>query len=192
MNGLPSLLTRPPVLLAAPADASLPPGVALAPVTAVRLPLDSGLPARIPLTGDRVLVLAVSLGRARELLAADPAAVVVTLADSGSLAPVRDPDQPVARVTLLDGSTIGDSSTLTRDVRLTLGVHGAASVELVVSALTVTVGSMRSPGQYGSSIAFRWRDVRPGADAGPWLATGDDSIPRRRLEDTQYSRKEVR
>ena len=84
----------------------------------------------------------------------------------------------------------GPPPSVVMAVRLMYAGAVVSALSLIVGLLTV--GSLRSPGQYGSGIAFRWRDVRPGADAGPWLATGDDSIPRRRLEDTQYSRKEVR
>jgi hypothetical protein len=177
MNGFPALLTR-------PADAlpAVPPSTAE--LTTVRFALDNGVPAKIPLAGERALVLSVGAGRARFYLDADPAAVVLAI---GAAAPpadptlARDPDLPVARLSLLDSATLGDSVPVVGGVAMTVAVAGLAAFEVTVDALTVTAGSLRSPGQYGSSIALRWRDLHPSSNAGPPLATGDDAIPRPRL-----------
>lgn len=179
MDPLPPLLTRPAVLLAdvAPDVLAEPSPAAAAGETTLRQPLDTGVPARIPLTGQRVLVLAVGLGRARELMDADPSAVAVDLAAAGTPAE-PDPDRPVARLTLLDGATLGDTVRVVAGVRSTLAVGGGAAVEVVVDALTITAGSLRSPGQYGSSITLRWRAIGTAPDDGPPPAPGDPSLPR--------------
>jgi hypothetical protein len=175
---LPSFLSCPAVLLAdvLPGAASGP-AAALPGETTLRQALDAGVPARLPLTGQRALVLAVGLGRAREVMDADPSAVVIDLA-AGDAGAAADPDRPVARLTLLDGPTLGDTVSVVADVRGTLAVGGVAAFEVVVDALTITAGSLRSPGQYGSSVTLRWRPVGAAPDDGPPPAPGDPSLPR--------------
>lgn len=181
MDALPAFLTRPPVMLSdAMPDAISDPAAARPDETMLRQALDAGIPAHLPLVGRRNLVLAVGLGKARELLAADPAAIVIDLAaDPGEV--TADPDQPVARLTLIDGPSIGDTVPIVAGVRIALTVSGAVAVEVVVDALTVTAGSLRSPGQYGSSITLRWRQVGSAPDTGPPPAPGDPSLPRFRV-----------
>jgi hypothetical protein len=180
MDGLPALLTRPAAVML-PVDRPTTP----AGETVLRVALDTGVPARIPLAGDRALVLAVGAGRARHHLETDPAVVVLALG-TGTVTPAvdpglfRNPDVPIPRLTLLDKATLGDSVPVVAGVATTLTVGGRAAVEVTVDALTVTAGSLRSPGQYGSSITLRWRDVQPASNAGPSLATGDPTIPRPR------------
>ncbi|MFL6139705.1 MAG: hypothetical protein ACJ74O_18180 [Frankiaceae bacterium] len=184
MDGLPALLNRPAAVLPPAGPAATVPGE-----TVLRIALDSGVPARIPLAGDRALVLAAGPGRARCYLDADPAAVVIAIgAVTGSAtappaapALLRNPDALVPRLTLLDRAALGDSVPVVAGVAMTLSVGGRAIVEVTVDALTVTAGSLRSPGQYGSSMTLRWRDLTPAGNAGPPLATGDPSIPRPRL-----------
>jgi hypothetical protein len=184
MNGLPATLTRPPSVLAA--ASSIAPDAAAAPtpeLTTVSVTLDAGVPARLPLSGTRVVVLSVGVGRARALLDADPATVAVAV---GSGAPpidptlLRDPDVPAPRLTLLDGSTLGESVPLVVGVTTTLVVGGLAAVELILDSAVITAGSLRSPGKFGSSIAFRWRDLHPATNAPPPVPTGDSTIPRLR------------
>lgn len=177
MDPLPPLLTRPAALLAEVAPDVLADAPPAAGETTLRQALDSGVPARIPLTGQRALVLAVGLGKARELMDADPSAVAVDLVAAGTPAE-PDPDRPVARLTLLDGATLGDTVRVVAGVRSTLAVAGGAAVEVVVDDLTITAGSLRSPGQYGSSIALRWHAIGTAPDDGPPPAPGDPSLPR--------------
>jgi hypothetical protein len=178
MDGLPALLTRPVAVLPAAQPRA-------APDSTTSFSLDNGVPARIPLSGDRVLVLSVGLGRARALLASDPASVVVT-AGTTAVPPadplvLRDPDVPIARLSLLEGAALGDSVPVVVGIAVTLSVSGRSVIEVTIDAITLTAGSLRSPGQYGSSVTLRWRDLPPAGNAGPQLATGDDSIPRPRL-----------
>jgi hypothetical protein len=112
----------------------------------------------------------------------DPSTVVV----DGSLGsqPItppgtsRDLDDVGPRLTLLDGSTVGDTVACVPGSPAILTVNGKAVVEVIVDGFTLTVGSLRSPGQYGSSIALRWRDLHPAANSGPPDALPDDTIPR--------------
>src|SRR5262245_35046666 len=122
MNGLPALLARPAAVL--PADDATRPFATPATNT-VTLALDNGVPARIALAGERGLVLAVAPTAARGLMNLDPGAVVVSL---GATAPtsdpdvLRDPDAPAPRLTLLDGSVLGDTVPVVAGVTMTLAV----------------------------------------------------------------------
>lgn len=186
-NGLPSLLSRPAAVLPTAA------AIGTTNDTVLGIALDTGIPARIPLTGAHVLVLSVGVGRTRDLLAADPSDIVIAAGDdtgatgaSGASTPASDPtvlrdaDAPRARLTLLDGATLGDSVPIVVGQPTTLTVSGRAIAEVTIEAITLTAGSLRSPGQYGSSVTLRWRDLHPATNAGPVLTTGDPSIPRRR------------
>lgn len=178
MDPLPAFLTRPPVLLA---DAAPAPVADADPAeSTLRQALDGGIPAHLPLAGQRSLVLGVGLGKARELLAADPAAVLID-AGTDPHDSDADPDRPIARLTLIDGSVIGETVPVVTGVRAALVVSGRVAVEVVVDALTVTAGSLRSPGKYGSSITLRWRPVGPAPDLGPPPPAGDPSLPRFRV-----------
>jgi hypothetical protein len=179
------MVTRPPAVLDAPVSSGAAPAPAPprgAEFVTVDLSLDAGVPARVPLDGDRTLVLAVPLGVARSLLASDPLAVAADTAEGG-LAPDadrgRDPARAWPRLTLLVGGEIGDTVAAVTGAPTVLGRGGVAAVELVLERLVVTAGSLRSPGQYGSRVTLRWRDLHTAPDAGPAPATGDPSIPRR-------------
>jgi len=62
-------------------------------------------------------------------------------------------------------------------VPMTMTLRGRAVVEIIVDAITLTAGSLRSPGKYGSSLTLRWRDVTGASDDGPKPPLGDESIP---------------
>lgn len=175
MFAFPARLIRPAAVLPTPtpvADG----------LTALTLPLDAGVPARIALDGSRALILGLALGQARRYLDEDPAAVVLDSHAGAGTGPdaelPRDADQPVARLSLVDGATLGDTVPVVAGMPWTLQVAGAASVRLVVDRLVLTAGSVRSPGRYGSTITLRWADARTAGNAGPALSTGDPTIPR--------------
>jgi hypothetical protein len=174
MNGLPAVLTRPAAVLDPPPAASDPTA------TTVRSALDAGVPARMALAGDLSLVFSIGAGQISSYIAADPADVVVAI---GGTYPepdpqaFRDPDAVITRVTLVSGSAIGDSAPVLPGRPIVLGIREQAVVVLTVSALAITNGSLRSPGQYGSAVTFAWRDVRPAPNSGPDLAAGDPTIP---------------
>lgn len=172
MNGLPAVLMRPAAVLPDPPERTTP--------ASITRPLDDGVPARLALSSDLTLILSVGIGRARALMEADPGAGLVTLgvSDSGAAGPV-DVERLAARLTLIQGATLGESTPVVVGQTTTLGIGGRALVSLQVQQLTVTVGSLLGPGRYGSTIAFWWTDLRPASSSGPVLPIGDASIPAR-------------
>ena len=174
MTALPSVLTRP-----------LPGGTGTTPAPddgaqqSVQLNLTAGIPAVIALDAGRSLVLAVPLGMAGPLLAADPLAVLVDTGDA-SYQPApgeqRDPMAPGARLTLIVGGAIADTGAVMAGVPLRLGAGLAAAVEVAVDRLVVTAGSLRAMGDYGSQITLRWRDLRTAPGTGPPPVTGDPAL----------------
>jgi len=172
MPALPSVLTRP-----------LPDGAATAPddgtQQSVQLNLTAGIPAVIALDAGRSLALAVPLGVAGALLAADPLATLVDTGDPAyQPAPgeQRDPMAPTARLTLIANGAIADTTAVVAGIPLELGTGSAAAVEVVVDRLVVTAGSLRAMGDYGSQITLRWRDLRTAPSTGPPPVTGDPAL----------------
>jgi hypothetical protein len=149
--------------------------------TTLTHPLDAGLPARIPLGGGRDLVLAVPVGQARRWLADDPGRVVIDIAaaarEPGS-ATLRALDATVPRLTLVQGERIGETTPVVAGRPIVLGLDGRTLVEIVVDGLIVSVGSLRSPGLYGSVLRLRWRSLEMASAAGPARPVPDDAIPR--------------
>jgi hypothetical protein len=173
MPALPSVLTR-PLLDGTGALPALDDGTQ----QSVQLSLTAGIPAVIALDAGRSLVLAVPLGVAGALLAADPLAVLVDTGDAAyQPAPgQRDPIAPGARLTLIAGGAIADTGAVVAGVPLRLGLGSAAAVEVVVGRLVVTAGSLRAVGDYGSQITLRWRDLRTAPGTGPPPVTGDPAL----------------
>lgn len=177
MNGLPSVLTRPAAALDPPRRS-----VAAPDPTAVTMQnaLDAGIPARTVLDGDLSLVLSVGAGQIRRYLDADPAEVLVAIGGTNPEPDpdtYRDPDAVAARFTLVSGAILGDSVPVVLGQPVVIGIGSQTVAEVTVSALTITNGSLRSPGQYGSAVTFLWHDLRPAPDSGPALPAGDPSIP---------------
>jgi hypothetical protein len=178
MPTLPSVLTRPLLdgtgTTPAPDDGTQ---------QSVQLNLRAGIPAVIALDTRRSLALAVPLGVAGALLAADPLAVVVDTGDTAyQPAPgeQRDPMAPIARLTLIADGAIGDTGAVVAGVPQRLGIGSAAAVEVVVDSLVITAGSLRAMGDYGSQITLRWRDLRTAPATGPPPVTGDPALTRLR------------
>lgn len=175
MPALPSVLTRPlpdgtGTTTPAPDDATQ---------HSVQLNLTSGIPAVIALDAARSLALAVPLGVAGALLAADPLAVLVDTGDAAyQPAPgeQRDPMAPGARLTLIAGGAIGDTVAVVAGIPLVMGAGPAAAAEVVIDRLIVTAGSLRAVGDYGSQITLRWRDLRTAPGTGPPPVTGDPAL----------------
>jgi hypothetical protein len=166
---LPALLTVPPFeapSLPATDGPTSGPGVA----RSLRQDLSAGLPVRVDLDGARSLVLAVPLGVARSVLSADPQAAVFD-----TRTPVTGAARP--RITLLVGGAVGETVTVVPGVPFALRTGTAAAIEVTVDLLVVTVGTLRSPGQFGSLLALRWRDLGPAPDVGPPASVGDPGIP---------------
>lgn len=180
MTTLPALLTRP--LVDAYADAVRPdaPSPAGAPArqVLVRAELTDGIPARLVLDASRSLVLAVPIGVARVWLDADPLAVVV---DGGTTAglPAGDRvpiDLPRARLTLVVDGHIGDTAAVVPRVPARLGDARRALIEVVVDSLVLTVGALRGPGRFDSSLVFRWTDLQAAEPTGPVATASDPAL----------------
>jgi hypothetical protein len=173
---LPGLISRPlfdvPALPGPDVPASGP-----AAFRVLKQELTSGLPVRVDLDGARGLVLAVPLGVARSVLSADPQAVVFDTRTAGDPAAARDPGAAWPRVTLLSGGVIGETAPVVAGVPVALRLGAAAVVEITVDLLVVTIGTLRSPGQFASRLALRWRDLGPAPDTGPPRPVGDPGIP---------------
>jgi hypothetical protein len=168
-----------PALISRPLREAVPPPVVPG-VRVVRQELTAGLPARLDLDADRGLVLAVPLGVARAVIAADPSAVVFTTAvvnpfDSRAF---RDSGAAWPRLTLVVTGAVGATVPVVPGVPVRLaGPAGPAAVEVVVDELVLTAGTLRSPGRFGSRLSLRWRDLTLARDDGPAPPLGDPGIP---------------
>ncbi|WP_410672481.1 hypothetical protein [Amycolatopsis sp. cmx-4-68] len=169
-RSLPALISRPlPAVAPPPAD----PGARV-----LRQELTAGLPARLDLDAVRGLVLAVPLGVARAVLAADPSAVVFSTAEPGDSTAFRDPAAAWPRLTLVVTGAIGTTVPVVAGVPVRLaGPPGTAAVEVTVDELVLTAGSLRSPGRFGSRLSLRWRDLALASGDGPAHPVGDPGIP---------------
>lgn len=176
MPTLPALISRPFTDTApAPSDPEL---------QVVRQELASALPTLIDLDGTRGLVLAVPLGVARAVLAADPSTVVF---DAGAAVDARAYDGVWPRLTLVLAGAIGETTPVVLGLPCQLATAAptpVAAVEVIVDQLVITAGTLRSPGRFGSQLSLRWRDLTPAPDAGPPPPVGDPSIPQRTVEVT--------
>jgi hypothetical protein len=168
---LPALISRPLF------DVPVLPGPDEPPPQVLKQELTSGLPVRVDLDGARSLVLAVPLGVARSVLSADPQAVVFDTRAAVDPAVARDPGAAYLRLTLLSGGVIGETVPVVAGVPFALRLGAVAAVEVTVDLLVVTIGTLRSPGQFDSRLALRWRDLGPAPDTGPPRPTGDPGIP---------------
>jgi hypothetical protein len=177
---LPSVLDRPAAVLRLSLAASTAFGDSGPEFRPLSQVLDGGLPARIALDGGRTLILAIAVGQARRWMADDPSVIAVDLpprAATGS-AELRGLDTPVARLTLVAGGRIGDSVPVIAGRQAILASDGVGSVEVVLDRLVVSVGSLRSPGLYGSEIRLRWRPLDVAPPDGPAQVDLDPTIPR--------------
>ncbi|MEV7041725.1 hypothetical protein [Amycolatopsis sp. NPDC051061] len=166
-----------PALISRPLQAVVPPP-ADPRTQVVRQELTAGLPARIDLDAARGFVLAVPLGVARAVLAADPSAVVFSTAEPGDSTVFRDDGAAWPRLTLVVTGAIGTTVPVVAGVPVRLaGSTGPAAVEVTVEELVLTAGTLRSPGRFGSRLSLRWRDLALGADDGPPHPLGDPGVP---------------
>jgi hypothetical protein len=153
----------------------------------VRLELSAGLPVRIDLDPALGLVLAVPLGVAGAVIAADPSAVVFDTGSdtgTGTAAAPRDCGAAWPRLSLVVNGGIGETVPVVLGVPFRVaGPAGAAAppgpaaVEVIVDELVLAAGSLRGPGRFGSRLSLRWRDLTLAPDAGPPPPLGDAGIP---------------
>lgn len=183
----PALIARPSFLVPAPPARDVPTSGPAAPRVLER-ELTSGVPAKIDLDGARSLVLAVPLGVARAVLTADPQAVVFDTRVPGDPAASRDTGAAWPRLVLLSGGAIGETVPVVAGVPFALRLGATAVVEVTVDLLVLTIGTLRSPGQFGSRLALRWRDLTLAPDTGPPRPTGDPGIPIRNTPPTSGRR----
>ncbi|GAA4878649.1 hypothetical protein [Actinomycetospora straminea] len=159
-------------LLVAPPDTGVPAGW-----TAVDEALLAGVPHRIPLTGDLVLLLVVPTGLATAWQGA-PAAAVVTSSRTGLAArlgsapgePVPAPPHSPARLVLLQARTVAGALPLVAAGRALLPPTDAAAglrIELLVREWDIRAGSLRGPGDVGSRLSLAWRRIDQGSAAWP-------------------------
>lgn len=178
MDAVPALVTRP--LVDSYADALDPARLAAAepPGTTVDSELPDGVPTRLALDAERLLVLAVPLGTARSLLDADPRTVVVDDRAVGSGPPdKRAPlDLPRPRLTLIVDGRIADTTAVVPHVPLRLADGARTVVEVIVDRLVLTSGALRGPGRFGSRVTLRWRDLLLASDTGPAPTPGDPAL----------------
>ncbi|MCR6485058.1 hypothetical protein M8542_19710 [Amycolatopsis sp. OK19-0408] len=167
---LPALISRPlPPTAPPPADPA---------EQVLQQELTAGLPARIDLDAARALVLAVPLGVARAVLAADPSTVVFSTADPGDSTAFRDDGAAWPRLTLVVAGAIGTTVPVVAGVPVRLaGSPGTAAVEVIVDELVLTAGTLRSPGRFASRLSLRWTDLTLGRDDGPPHPLGDPGVP---------------
>ncbi|MET8850182.1 hypothetical protein [Amycolatopsis sp. NPDC004625] len=173
---LPGLISRPPFDVPAVPGPDVPASGPAAP-RVLKQELTAGLPVRVDLDGARGLVLAVPLGVARSVLAADPQAVVFDTRAGADPAAARDAGAAWPRLTLLSDGAIGETVPVVAGVPVALRLGAVAAVEVTVDLLVVTIGTLRSPGRFGSRLALRWRDLGPAPDTGPPRPAGDPGIP---------------
>ncbi|MGW5714790.1 hypothetical protein ACWEVP_01385 [Amycolatopsis sp. NPDC003865] len=173
---LPGLIGRPPFDVPPLPGPDVPASGPAAP-RVLKQELTAGLPVRVDLDGARALVLAVPLGAARSVLAADPQSVVFDTRVPVDPAATRDPGAAWPRLTLLSDGVIGETVPVVAGVPVALRLGAVAVVEVTVDLLVVTIGTLRSPGQFASRLALRWRDLGPAPDTGPPRPAGDPGIP---------------
>ncbi|NMO55180.1 hypothetical protein HH310_28845 [Actinoplanes sp. TBRC 11911] len=178
MNVLPAFVTRP--LADAYLDALDPvaPPAPAPTLSTLDTDLPDGVPARLPLDDSRLLVLAVPLGSATPLLAADPRLVVVddqliTAAPPDGHAPL---DLPRPRLTMVVDGRIGDTVPVVPGVPVRLAAGSAAVAELIVDRLLLTAGALLGPGRSGSRLVLRWRPLTVAGPAGPAPTPGDPAL----------------
>jgi hypothetical protein len=178
MDILPALVTRPLVDAYADALDPAPPPAAEPPRTTIDSELPDGVPTRLALDAERLLVLAVPFGTARPLLDADPRTVVVDdQAIASAPADERAPlDLPRPRLTLVVDGRIADTTAVVPHVPLRLADGARTVVEVIVDRLVLTSGALRGPGRFDSRVILRWRDLLLAGDTGAAPTPGDPAM----------------
>jgi hypothetical protein len=132
-----------------------------------------GLPHVIRLDHDVSLLLVIPTGLALTWRDMDPATMVSTSAPelsphrNDAYGPARDANRAPARLLVRAGETLTASVPLTAGVRTRIpqdGVPGrGVRIEMTVLSWDIRAGSLRGPGDFGSSIRLAWRKYDEGA-----------------------------
>jgi hypothetical protein len=134
----------------------------------------AGLPHTIQLDQGTRLILTVPTGLAGIWRDADPS-LVVSCSDEELAPSVPHPDDPIgsvdrapARLLLQIGGATVASLPLVAGLRRIAPDQGRSDVgvriELVVLSWTITAGSMRGPGDFGTRISLAWRTANRAID----------------------------
>jgi hypothetical protein len=141
----------------------------LAPTGLARLdqPLTGGLPARIALSPDLALVLTLTTGLVASWLDLDPSVVISQSADQTR--PLSGESQPdvlrsAMRLFVLRSNEIVGSLPLVAGREARLASSTGALVDLIVLGWEIRAGTVKGPGDYGSTISLAWRDAAAGSD----------------------------
>lgn len=132
--------------------------------------LTSGLPARIQLTPDLTLVLTVPTGLASTWVELDPNVVVSQSFDQTIALPngpqhaLAGVDRAPVRLILLRDTELVGTLPLVAGRRARLASASGALVELIVIGWEIRAGTVKGPGDFGSSIRIAWRDSSVGVD----------------------------
>lgn len=146
--------------------------------TTVSLPIAGGLPFTQAIDARWSVTLRYPTGLARRWLNADPHEIVSSDLTERAAVPAdtSDPGRDPLRLTVtLDRSTRA-TIPLTAGLR-TFVVGGGtppAALELILVSWTITAGTVKGPGDFGSSLQLAWRD---GAEAVEVFATPPVSPP---------------
>lgn len=135
--------------------------------TEVRETILGGLPHTIRLDQEVKLILFVPTGLATVWRDADPTTVVtqstgeLAAATAATDSEIGDVTRAPARIVMQVAGTIAASVPLAAGLRRVLPDAGdserGARVELAILAWDIRAGSLRGPGDFGSSIALAWR-----------------------------------
>jgi hypothetical protein len=132
--------------------------------------LTSGLPARIQLTPDLTLVLTVPTGLASTWVELDPNLVVSQSFDqtmalpNGSQHALAGVDRTAVRLILVRGTDVVGTLPLVAGRRARLADDKGTLLELIVLGWEIRAGTVKGPGDFGSSIRLAWRDSSAGVD----------------------------
>lgn len=130
-------------------------------MTLVATEVQNGLPARIPLTLDLVLVLTAPTGAPDVWMELDPATVVFQASDEGIAAqtgtgPLVQKQLPL-RLYLMHGRQLVGTAMPRLGLRQLVPDTGSPLIEFALLDCTIKAGAVRGLPLTGSTIRFAWR-----------------------------------
>jgi hypothetical protein len=165
----------------------------------------NGFPHFIDLTKSVRLKITMPTGLLRAWLDADPSALVATSDDELAARPAAPSEEiggatrPALRIAILQNSAFLSTVPLAAGVQRTLPDDGDATqgvaIEIALVSWNIFAGTVRGPGDFGSSIQLGWRFANAGVnDFGPPVLNvflSHRQAPRLRLL-SELGRREVR